>query len=46
VAAGVLYPVAGILMSPIFAGAAMALGSVSVVSNSLRVRRVRAPDGA
>ena len=42
----VLYPVAGILMSPIFAGAAMALGSVSVVSNSLRVRRVRAPAGA
>jgi Cu+-exporting ATPase len=46
VAAGVLYPVAGILMSPVFAGAAMALSSVSVVSNSLRLRRFRAPVGA
>ncbi|MGH2660468.1 MAG: HAD-IC family P-type ATPase, partial [Actinomycetota bacterium] len=43
VAAGVLYPVAGILMSPILAGAAMALSSVSVVSNSLRLRRFRSP---
>ncbi len=43
VAAGVLYPVAGILMSPILAGAAMALSSVSVVSNSLRLRRFHAP---
>ena len=42
----VLYPVAGILMSPIFAGAAMALSSVSVVSNSLHLRRFRAPAGA
>ncbi len=41
VAAGVLYPVAGILMSPIFAGAAMAFSSVSVVSNSLRLRTFR-----
>jgi Cu+-exporting ATPase len=41
VAAGVLYPVAGILMSPILAGAAMAFSSVSVVSNSLRLRRFR-----
>jgi Cu+-exporting ATPase len=39
VAAGVLYPVAGILLSPVLAGAAMALSSVSVVSNSLRLRR-------
>jgi len=39
VAAGALYPVAGILMSPILAGAAMAFSSVSVVSNSLRLRR-------
>ncbi len=41
VAAGVLYPVAGILLSPIFAAAAMALSSVSVLTNALRLRRVR-----
>ncbi len=39
VAAGALYPVAGILLSPLLAGAAMALSSVSVVLNSLRLRR-------
>lgn len=40
VAAGVLYPVLGLLLSPIFASAAMALSSVSVVGNALRLRRV------
>jgi Cu+-exporting ATPase len=41
VAAGVLYPFAGILLSPVLAGAAMAGRSVSVVTNSLRLRRFR-----
>jgi Cu+-exporting ATPase len=41
VAAGVLYPVAGILLSPMFAGAAMALSSFTVVANALRLNRVK-----
>ena len=41
VAAGVLYPFFGLLLSPIIAGAAMSLSSVSVISNALRLRKVK-----
>jgi len=41
IAAGVLYPVFGLLLSPIFAAAAMSFSSVSVISNSLRLRGLR-----
>ena len=41
IAAGVLYPFFGLLLSPVLAGAAMSLSSVSVISNALRLRQVR-----
>ncbi|MDX1695070.1 MAG: heavy metal translocating P-type ATPase [Ketobacteraceae bacterium] len=41
IAAGVLYPFAGILLSPIFAAAAMSLSSVSVITNALRLRVIK-----
>lgn len=41
IAAGVLYPFFGLLLSPIIASAAMALSSVSVIGNALRLKRTR-----
>jgi P-type Cu+ transporter len=41
IAGGILYPFLGMLLSPIFAAAAMSLSSVSVIANSLRLRQAK-----
>jgi Cu+-exporting ATPase len=41
IAAGILYPFVGILLSPIIAAAAMSVSSVSIVGNALRLRHVK-----
>jgi len=41
IAAGILYPFFGLLLSPIIAGAAMSISSVSVIGNALRIRRIK-----
>jgi Cu+-exporting ATPase len=41
IAAGVLYPVAGLVLSPMLASAAMTFSSVSVIANALRLRSVK-----